>query len=260
MNKFNISTFIIIIIILMSCNKKSTNSSSQEKQTNNVEDQNNSLLSGIFSATLPCEECMGIETYITFKKDGKVVKSTEYLDSDGTSLNEYGTWSKKDSLISVVIPNNPKEYYLLKQNRTLVLLNSDKKVVTGELSDKYVFTKEAIHTPKLLNGIYDTDITKERYNQILELKAENDSIYNVKITFTGASKGCSFEGKGNLVNNQIDIELNKIDEKLKGTLTILFKQNIAEVFTSKFEDRFSLMYFCGGGASLAGDYYKRPSK
>jgi copper homeostasis protein (lipoprotein) len=258
MNKFKISTLMITIVILMSCNNKSTNSSTQEEQSKTqTKEQNNSLLSGIFSATLPCADCMGIQTSITFKKDGKIAKSTEYLDSDGTSLNEYGTWSKKDSIICVVIPNNPKEYYLLKQNNILVMLNTDKKEITGSLSENYIFKKNKAYTPEKLNGIYHTDVTGNGYNQILQLSAENDSIYNVKISFTGASKGCNFEGKGQLINNQIDIELNKINKELKGTMTILFKQEIAEIFTSKFEDRFSLNYFCGGGASLAGDYYKK---
>ena len=40
-------------------------------------------------------------------------------------------------------------------------------------------------------------------------------------------------------------------------MTILFKDKTAEVFTSKFDDRFALNYFCGGGANLAGDYHKK---
>ncbi|MFH6965274.1 hypothetical protein ACHRVK_22090 [Flavobacterium plurextorum] len=43
-------------------------------------------------------------------------------------------------------------------------------------------------------------------------------------------------------------------------MTILFKDKVAEVFTSKFDDRFELMHFCGGGASLAGDYFKKKHK
>ena len=30
--------------------------------------------------------------------------------------------------------------------------------------------------------------------------------------------------------------------------------NEMNVFTSKFDDRYDLMFFCGGGGSLAGDY------
>ena len=85
----------------------------------------------------------------------------------------------------------------------------------------------------------------------------NGSFLGIKILFTGAVKGCTFEGKGKLVNNQIDVDLKTINKDLKGTMTILFKDKTAEVFTSKFEDRLALNYFCGGGASLAGDYDKK---
>jgi copper homeostasis protein (lipoprotein) len=108
-----------------------------------------------------------------------------------------------------------------------------------------------------LNGTYHSNTSEKGYNEILTLTSENDSIYSVKISFTGAAKGCTFEGKGKLVNNQIDVDLKTINKDLKGTITILFKENTAEVFTSKFEDRFALNYFCGGGASLAGDYHKK---
>ncbi|MFK7030965.1 copper resistance protein NlpE [Flavobacterium oreochromis] len=214
---------------------------------------------GMYSGTIPCADCMGIYTHLTFKKDGKIAKSTLYLDSDETSLNEYGTWTKTNDIIEVKIANTPTEYYTVKPNNTLVMLDSNKKETTGELSKNYIFEKTAVYTTSELNGTYQTESSGKGYNQILELKADNDSIYNVKVSFTGASKGCTFEGKGQLINNQIDIELNKIEKNLKGTMTIVFKnQNkIAEISTSKFDDRLALNYFCGGGASLAGDYTKK---
>ena len=40
-------------------------------------------------------------------------------------------------------------------------------------------------------------------------------------------------------------------------MTILFKDKTAGSIYLKFEDRLALNYFCGGGASLVGDYYKK---
>lgn len=214
---------------------------------------------GMYSGTIPCADCMGIYTHITFKKDGKVAKSTMYLDSDGTSLNEYGTWTKNNDIIEVKIGNSSSEFYTVKPNKTLVMLNSDKKEITGDLSKNYIFEKTETHTTVQLNGTYHSEPSGKGYNQILELKADNDSIYNVKVSFTGATKGCTFEGKGQLINNQIDLKLNKINKDLKGTMTILFKDKdkSAEIFTSKFDDRLALNFFCGGGSSLAGNYWKK---
>ena len=258
MNTFKFLTVAALTTIFVSCSdSKSTIETTNKEQTKAEAQQNNDFSSGIYTATLPCADCMGIETYITFQKDNKAVKSTSYLDSDGTSENEYGTWTKNDDIIEVSIPNSPKEYYLVKPNKTLVRLDADKKEVSGELAKNYIFKEVKAFTPAQLNGTYNTNANGKGYNQILELKSENDSIYSVKISFIGAVKGCTFEGKGKLVNNQIDVDLKTINKDLKGTMTILFKDKTAEVFTSKFEDRLALNYFCGGGASLAGDYDKK---
>lgn len=48
--------------------------------------------------------------------------------------------------------------------------------------------------------------------------------------------------------------------EFKGVMTILFKDKVAQVFASKFDDWFELMYFCGGGISLARDYFKKKHK
>ncbi|MCH4828763.1 copper resistance protein NlpE [Flavobacterium columnare] len=249
-------TFILLassVLLLTHCKKNETG------VVNPTEATSENDFIGMYNGTIPCADCPGIYTNITFKKDGKVAKSTLYLDSDDTSLTEYGVWSKENNIIEVTIPNSPKEYYTIKPDHTLTLLNADKKEVSGELAKAYIFEKIENYTSKMLNGTYQTSIDGKGYNQILELKADNDSIYNVKITFTGATKGCTFEGKGKLVNNQIDLDLNKIKNHLKATMTIQFKDGtkIAEVFSSKFDERFDLMYFCGGGASLAGDYTKK---
>ncbi len=242
-------------VLFTNCKKNETGATpAPQEQTNDV--SNN--FTGMYSGTTPCADCPGIYTHITFKNDGKVAKSTMYLDSDDTSLNEYGTWTKNNDIIEVKIENSSNEYYAVKPNNTLVMLNKDKKEVTGELSKNYIFEKTAVYTTAELNGIYHTEQSGKGYNQILELKADNDSIYNVKVSFTGAPKGCTFEGKGQLINNQIDLELNKINKDLKGTMTILFKDKTsAEIFTSKFDDRLALNFFCGGGGSLAGEYWKK---
>ena len=258
MNSFKFLSLAALTTFFISCNdSKSTADDGNKEQTKTEAKQNNDFSTGIYTATLPCADCMGIENYITFQKVNKAVKSTSYLDSDGTSENEYGTWTKIDDIIELSIANSPTEYYLVKPNKTLVRLDADKKEVSGELAKNYIFKQIKAYTPAQLNGTYHSNTSEKGYNEILTLTSENDSIYSVKISFTGAAKGCTFEGKGKLVNNQIDVDLKTINKDLKGTITILFKENTAEVFTSKFEDRFALNYFCGGGASLAGDYHKK---
>ena len=109
MNTFKFLTLAAITTIIVSCNySKSTADVGNKEQTKTEAQQNIDFSTGIYTATLPCADCMGIETYITFQKDNKAVKSTSYLDSDGTSENEYGTWTKNDDIIEVSIQIRPR--------------------------------------------------------------------------------------------------------------------------------------------------------
>lgn len=250
------TAFVLLVsglLFLTSCKKETTEISTKE-QTKETS------FSGMFSGTLPCADCMGISTSITFKPNGKLVKGTMYLDSDDTCVNENGTWSKNDSIVEVKVGKNPIEYYAIQSNTSIAKLDQNKKQITGALSKNYILNKTEIISSKAIKGEYVDDIKKIGYYQTLSIKAINDSIYDVNITFKGLTKkGCTFKGKGQLINNQIDIQLKNIFPELKGTMTIQFKDNnkIADVFTTKFEERFDLMYFCGGGGSLAGEYTKQ---
>ena len=41
---------------------------------------------------LPCADCPGIKTAITFDQDGSVVETQLYESTDGASLSQGGTW------------------------------------------------------------------------------------------------------------------------------------------------------------------------
>ena len=111
MNTFKFLTVAALSSIFVSCSdSKSTVDTGNKEQTKTEAQQNNDFSTGMYTATLPCADCMEIETYITFQKDNKAVKSTSYLDSDGTSENEYGTWTKNDDIIEVSIPNSDEPF------------------------------------------------------------------------------------------------------------------------------------------------------
>lgn len=251
MKKLAIS-ILTLVLFTVSCKKQETTETPKQEQ--NSENVFNGMYSGEISNNF-----MDSFVTITFNKNGSVTKATYENDSDGTSNNETGTWIKTDTIIEVKIGKLPTEFYKIKTNNSIVLLDAKKKEFSEKPNKTYLLSKTEAYATNVINGTYQTQIDGKDYNQILNLEAINDSIYKVNISFTGATKGCNFEGKGQLINNQIDVKLNQIDPKLKATMTIQFKDNnkIAEVFTSKFDQRFDLMSFCGGGASLAGDYTKK---
>ena len=60
------------------------------------------------------------------------------------------------------------------------------------------------------------------------------------------------------MNNQIEIGLKALNPALDAVMVIrpLPEGNGLNVFSSKFDQRYDLMYFCSGGGTLAGDYIK----
>jgi hypothetical protein len=66
--------------------------------------------------------------------------------------------------------------------------------------------------------------------------------------------GCTFTGKGSIVNDTLKVPIEW--RKKKVNMTIFVKGDTVKVFTENFEDRFALNYYCTGGGSLAGDYYR----
>ena len=92
----------------------------------------------------------------------------------------------------------------------------------------------------------------------MKIRGETVNDVIVDIDFSGARKGCRFRSKGHISNGQIEIPLNNAEAGMGGTLIIRpsRENDTLSLFTLNPDDRNELMYFCGGGGSLAGDYKK----
>lgn len=81
----------------------------------------------------------------------------------------------------------------------------------------------------------------------------------VTVTFSadGVEEGCTFNGQGKIVNDQVEIPLQTVNPDLKSTLVIRSTgPDSMNVFTSKANDKNDLGLFCTNGKTLAGDYVK----
>ncbi len=95
---------------------------------------------------------------------------------------------------------------------------------------------------------------KGSYQQTISIKPTETTRYDdsYQVSFS-ASKvrgraGCSFSGKA--VKKDGSLWLNVSNDKSKQV------KMYVDVFTEKFDERFAMMYYCRGGASLAGEYMK----
>lgn len=140
--KQNFITALIFAIALISCKtgEKGT------KQNLNEHNSRNSLdWAGTYRDTLPCADCEGILTEIVLNSDLSYKMGTSYLGKNGKVFRSEGkfSWSNDGSTITLNAIDATKESnkYKVGENK-LIKLDRNGKVITGNLADKYIITKQ----------------------------------------------------------------------------------------------------------------------
>lgn len=235
--------------LLASCNEK--------KQENKQEEVK--MVSGMFTGKLPCADCPGILTHVTFYKNGHVAITSLYEDRGNYPATETGTWKFDDGLIRVALPSD-SVFYRVKSDSVIAMVNKQGKEADTALAKHYLLRKQSEMDAKAFEGEYwlgGVGETAKGYRQKLVVRKLSDNEAEVTISFMGAQKGCTFTGQGKVVNDQIEIPLDKINPDFKSVMVLRFMNNHQlAVTTSREDQRTDLNYFCGGGASLAGNYQK----
>lgn len=219
------------------------------------------MVSGMFVGELPCADCPGILTHVTFDKDGKVAITSLYEDRGDYSQTEWGTWKFNDGLIRVALPSD-SAFYLVKSDSLIACVNNQGKEVDSALRKNYLLTKQKEMDVRSFEGDYwwRGDSIKG-YKQKLQIKRKGEEEAEVIISFSGAKKGCTFTGKGKVINDQIEIPLHESTLEFKSVMVVRFiKDNVISISTSREADRENLAYYCGGGGSLAGEYERAEDK
>ena len=85
-------------------------------------------------------------------------------------------------------------------------------------------------------------------------KTSDDQVL-IKITFTGQKKGCTFTGNGEIINNQIVVDLNKVNPDLKSTM-IIHSTGTGMLNISTSDNYKDSIPFCTDDGNLAGNYQK----
>lgn len=233
-----------------SCNEK--------KQENKQEEVK--MVSGLFTGELPCADCPGILTHVTFDKNGQVAITSLYEDRGNFPDTETGTWKFDKGLIRIGLSTSDSVFYLVKSDSVIAMVNREGKEVDSALRKNYLLTKQPEMDAKAFEGEYwlegDGEKTKG-YRQKMVVKKLSDKEAEVTISFMGAQKGCTFTGKGKVINDQIEIPLDKVNPDFKSVMVVRFMKNHQLAVTTSREDTLTdLAYFCGGGTSLAGQYEK----
>lgn len=215
------------------------------------------LPQGTYTGTLPCSDCSGIQIAVTFDPEGTVAQSTLYEGTGKPFTTESGTWKMNEK--GKITARFPAGNRFFQAGRDSIDVLDPAGKPYPEHTNQYTLQKMRVKNAVFFAGDWiqgSEDGTG--YRQILKIRGETVSDVVVSIDFSGAPKGCRFHAKGTVTQGQIDIPLQNVEPDMKGVLVIRpgTKADTLNVFTLNPDDRNELMYFCGGGASLAGDYRK----
>ena len=139
---------IAIVICLSSCKTTQTmvDRSKQTEEAGDVPDHSTSSLDwiGIYSGTLPCADCDGIQTLVNLQRDSSYVIRTTYVGKSDTAHESRGTfsWNGQGGKITLkdADPAKSPSMYQLGEN-TLTHLDVNGNKIAGESSARYVLVK-----------------------------------------------------------------------------------------------------------------------
>ena len=105
---------------------------------------------GTYSGIVPCADCPGIETRITLSKDNTYQISRKYQDKGEDVFQTSGTfqWNTDKNVITLGNLNKTQFPTMYKLDKgSLIQLDLNGKVITGDLAQNYVLKKISEYFP-----------------------------------------------------------------------------------------------------------------
>ncbi|MGQ1929108.1 copper resistance protein NlpE [Ornithobacterium rhinotracheale] len=101
---------------------------------------------GEYEGVEPCADCEGMKITLTLNADNTFVQNTEYLgketNNEFTDKGTY-TWNNDGTIVTLTPENAPDQISHFKvEEGKLIQLDSDQKVIEGDLADNYILNKK----------------------------------------------------------------------------------------------------------------------
>ncbi|MDN3203992.1 copper resistance protein NlpE [Algoriphagus sediminis] len=99
---------------------------------------------GTYKGTLPCADCEGIETILTLNNDETYLLKSIYLGRNDALEQELSgpfEWDETGSIITLIHMGKTEGKYKVGENR-LWFLDQSGEIITGDLADYYILTKQ----------------------------------------------------------------------------------------------------------------------
>lgn len=165
---------------------------------------------GIYSGTLPCADCEGIDTELILNEDGTYSLTTSYIgveDPATETIQGNFEWKEDGNQIHLqgIAEGSRSPYFKIEENRVKAL-DLEGNVITGELEAFYILAKEGnllVEDKKWqlieLNGKTIEDSNPENYYLILDSSDRHAS----------AKANCNSINLGYKIKNQLSIKFSQ---------------------------------------------------
>lgn len=203
----------------------------------------------LYAGELPCADCAGIETQLSLDKDGQAVLTSRYLTDEPNLFTERGTWSMKDGLVAVALGDDTRYFKPLPEG-AIMMVNPDGEV-SATLAGAYTLKPVAPRDAASFAGKYAL-LDDNGDPQTLTITAAANGRADVAVK----SRDCEFQGTGQVINGGIELPFKTGGPDQAAVMIIRPAPNkdSLDLFTSDYDERYALNYFCRGGGTLAGEY------
>lgn len=128
----------------------------------------------VFTGTLPCASCPGIETHLLVDSTG-FREVTWYIDEEDEPFTTYGTWNVSADSLFLNSDDDTYKTYLI-ENDTLRLLDQSKNRIEGDLSENYLLTYSEMETQ-----------IRQRHEELRQkgfefIAAGNEPFWSIRVT------------------------------------------------------------------------------
>lgn len=95
-------------------------------------------LSGLYSGTIPCKDCDGIEMELELASDMTYVLKKTYVGKSEPPVQYSGSFTLKQDWLIQLDKKQDDLYYFQKEGDQLKVLDRNAKQIPGELKNKYI--------------------------------------------------------------------------------------------------------------------------
>lgn len=112
----------------------------KEDQVSNESEEPDIKLPAMYTGTLPCADCPGINYRLIIEND-RFTEISIYQDRSPGRFEETGNWQMRGDTLKLLQPDSTISKKFLLDQQKVTLLDADNQQITGDLADHYVLER-----------------------------------------------------------------------------------------------------------------------